>query len=154
MRTGLLLILLCLPSLAQVKIKPTTTVAAQLKDTRGKKILNCGREFYTVAEAKVPPKTLVDTCIEIRAVATQEELRFAPILKSPNASEFTVEHYTIFISADGRRLMSLIQLAPPARSFNLSKLALARGSYTFYVKAVGKQHMAGSLSKAVPYIRD
>jgi len=66
-------------------------------------------------------------------------------------SENTVHHYTVFASQDGQNLMSIAKLPPGSRSYNLGALSLPDGSYSFFVKAVGKASLLNHISNAAPY---
>jgi hypothetical protein len=64
-----------------------------------------------------------------------------------------IDHYTIFISTDGQNLMSLGNKPASTTSLDLSTLNLGRGTYTLFVKAVGKPSIANRMSAPVKYVR-
>jgi len=92
-------------------------------------------------------ETGIDNCVSISASTSASSLTW-----NITGSETTIDHYTVFVSADGVNLMPLGDLAPGTHSFNLSSVGLAAGSYTFYVKAVGKPSMSNHMSGGVPFV--
>ncbi len=66
-------------------------------------------------------------------------------------NENTVDHYTVYISADGQNLMSLKDLPPFTHAFEIGNLGLAPGNYVLYVKAVGKPSIVNHMSPAVGF---
>ena len=88
----------------------------------------------------------IDNCFSLAPSLAGSTLSWTVI-----GSERTVDHYTVFISTDGQKLMPLIQLASGARSLNLGSYALAPATYTLYVKATGVAFIRNHMSAAVHY---
>ncbi|HZU31298.1 MAG TPA: PKD domain-containing protein, partial [Candidatus Angelobacter sp.] len=62
--------------------------------------------------------------------------------------ESTIDHFTVFISRDGENLMSLADLPAGTHSLDLGRFSLEPGSYTTYVKAIGKPSLTNQMSEA------
>src|SRR5262249_11876025 len=63
----------------------------------------------------------------------------------------TIDHYTVFISTDGQNLMPLQDVAAGTHSLNLCQFNIPQGSYTLYVKAVGKPSITNHMTGPIPY---
>ena len=66
-------------------------------------------------------------------------------------SESTVDHYTAFISNDGTNLMSVGDFPAGTRTVNLDSFGFDPGTYSVYVKAVGKPSILNHMSAAATY---
>ncbi len=76
----------------------------------------------------------------------------ATINWSVNGNESTIDHYTIFISTDGKNLSSLIDVPSGTHAVDLSKLQLAAAkTYFVYVKAIGMPSIQNKMSAAIAY---
>lgn len=62
--------------------------------------------------------------------------------------ENTIDHYTVFLSRDGENLMPVADLPASARRLELGDLGLV-GSYSVFVKAVGKPSLLNQMSNPV-----
>ncbi|MBI2678901.1 MAG: PKD domain-containing protein [Candidatus Koribacter versatilis] len=62
-----------------------------------------------------------------------------------------VDHYNVYISADGQNLMQLAQLGGGQTSLDVSSFALATGSYQLYVQAYAKASLRNAMSNVVTY---
>jgi len=62
-----------------------------------------------------------------------------------------VDHFTLFISADGVNLMSLGNVPATQTSLDLGPFGFASGTYQVFVKAVGKPTMTNHMSSAVSF---
>jgi hypothetical protein len=91
-------------------------------------------------------ETGIDNCIAVSASVAGNQLSW-----TVSGNENTVDHYTPFISIDGVNLMALPDVAAGVHSFDLSSYHFAAGSYSVFVKAVGKASMKNHMSAAVPY---
>jgi PKD repeat protein len=91
-------------------------------------------------------ETGVENCVTISASLSGTSLGW-----SITGSENTLDHYTVFVSRDGQNLMPLADVATGNASVDLSSFALAPGSYTLYVKAVGKPSIVNKMSAGVSY---
>jgi hypothetical protein len=69
-----------------------------------------------------------------------------------NGNENTIDHYTVFISTDGKNLSSLVDVPKGTHAVDLSKLTLsALTTYLVYVKAVGLPSIQNKMSAAIGY---
>jgi hypothetical protein len=91
-------------------------------------------------------ETGIDNCIAVSASVAGNQLSW-----TVSGNENTVDHYTPFISIDGVNLMALPDVAAGVHSFDLSSYHFAAGSYSVFVKVVGKASMKNHMSAAVPY---
>lgn len=91
-------------------------------------------------------ETGIENCVSIAASMTGSSLNWMI-----NGNENTIDHYTVFVSIDGENLMPLLDAARGVRTVDLSRLGLAPGDYTLYVKAVGKPSMTNKMSGVVSY---
>ena len=91
-------------------------------------------------------ETGIDNCLTISASLAGNSLQW-----NITGQENTLDHYRIFISADGQNLMELATAPTGSNSLNLASYDLAPGTYTFYVQAVGKPVIVNHLSNAVQY---
>jgi len=69
-----------------------------------------------------------------------------------NGQENTIDHYTVYISKDGKNLSSLIDVPAGTHSVDLSKLQVASGkTYFVFVQAVGLPTIQNKMSPAIAY---
>ncbi|HVJ05239.1 MAG TPA: PKD domain-containing protein [Candidatus Saccharimonadales bacterium] len=90
-------------------------------------------------------ETGIENCVSVSASASGSKVSWSA---SGNAN--TLDHYTVFISTDGTNLMTVGDVPLSQTSYDFSGYALAPGSYTVYVKAVGASFMRNHMSSAVP----
>lgn len=88
----------------------------------------------------------IENCVSISGSVSGSTLNW-----SISGNENTVDHYQVFISADGENLMPLATVGRGIHTLDLSQFALAGGAYTMYVKAVGRPSMTNKMSGAVSY---
>jgi hypothetical protein len=93
-------------------------------------------------------ETGIDNCVSISASVSGSTLKW-----SVSGNENTLDHYVVFISTDGQHLMELNQVGAGNHSIHLGSYALATGTYTLYVQAVGmpvfRKHMSGAVKYTV-----
>jgi PKD repeat protein len=89
----------------------------------------------------------IENCVQVGASLTGSMLNWNLV----GGNETKLDHYVVFISLDGENLMPLIQPALGTTSLDLSNYALAPGTYTLHVKAIGKPMMSNRMSNAVKY---
>ncbi len=89
----------------------------------------------------------IDSCVLVGASLSGPTLNWSLV----GGSESILDHYVVFISLDGQNLMPLTQPALGTSSLNLSSYNLAAGTYTLYVKAVGKPTLSNRMSNPVKY---
>jgi hypothetical protein len=88
----------------------------------------------------------VDNCASVSASVAGNSLKW-----SLGGNESTIDHYNIYISADGQNLMSLAEQPVWSQTLDLCSYALAPANYTLYVQAVGKPVIANHMSSALSY---
>jgi hypothetical protein len=93
----------------------------------------------------------IDNCASINARVEGHSLRLDPHFGSGGTEE-TVDHYEVFVSANGRDLSPLAALRTGAHKLDLSRFQLAPGAYTFFVKMVGRPLMINHMSPAIAYV--
>jgi hypothetical protein len=91
-------------------------------------------------------ETGIDNCVAISASVAANQVSW-----TLSGNENTVDHYTPFISIDGVNLMVLPDVAAGVHTFDLSSYHFAAGSYSVFVKAVGKASMKNHMSSAAAY---
>lgn len=91
-------------------------------------------------------ETGIDNCVSVAAAVSGAQLQW-----KITGDESTVDHYTVFISSDGQNLMPLGDVGAGTHAFDLSSYSFAAGSYTLFVKAVGKPSLRNQMSAAVSY---
>jgi hypothetical protein len=89
----------------------------------------------------------IDNCVYLTPSISDTSLHWA----IGGGNENTVDHYTVFISTDGLNLKSLGNVATGTHSFDLSSVSQISGTYTLYVKAVGKASFQNKMSPAIIY---
>jgi hypothetical protein len=68
-----------------------------------------------------------------------------------SGNENTVDHYTVYISADGQNLMALTDVNTGNYSLNLCAFPIPNATYTMFVQAVGKPTLANQITGAINY---
>ncbi|HEU5235060.1 MAG TPA: PKD domain-containing protein [Terriglobales bacterium] len=92
-------------------------------------------------------ETGIDNCVSVNASVSGSTLNW-----SITGNENTLDHYTIFISSDGQNLMSLGDFPVGTHSLDLSSFGFNAGTYSVYVKAVGKPSILNHISAAATYL--
>ena len=71
---------------------------------------------------------------------------------SVNGNEDMIDHYTVFISTDGRNLSSLMDVPNGTHGVDLSKMSLSSSTtYLIFVKAVGLPSIQNKMSPPIAY---
>ena len=91
----------------------------------------------------------IDNCVNVNAALNGSTLTWT---LSGTGLENTIDHYAIFISADGQNLMSLGDIPTGTYSFDLSGYQFLAGNYSLYVKAVAKPSITNKMSNAATYV--
>jgi len=91
-------------------------------------------------------ETGIDNCLTLSASVAGDALQWAI-----SGDETTVDHYTVYISTDGRNLMSMADLAPGVHSLNLCSFPIPGGTYKLFVQAVGKPSLVNQITQALKY---
>ncbi|MGA2369638.1 MAG: hypothetical protein ACLPPV_02585 [Candidatus Korobacteraceae bacterium] len=90
-------------------------------------------------------QTGIDNCLSVSASVNGSILSWSV----PNES--TLDHYTVYISADGQNLMSLGEYSVGSGSLNLAPFNFAPGTYYVFVQAVGKPSIINQMSPSAVY---
>ncbi len=90
-------------------------------------------------------QTGIDNCLSISASVSGSELSWSV------PSDSTLDHYEVYISADGQNLMSLGEYYLGTDSVNLAPFNFAPGTYYMFVQAVGKPSIKNQMSAAAIY---
>ncbi|HWR16666.1 MAG TPA: endo-1,3-alpha-glucanase family glycosylhydrolase [Terriglobales bacterium] len=88
----------------------------------------------------------IDNCVSVSGSASGDTLSW-----NISGDQKTIHHFTVFISQDGKNLMSLGAFSSDTRSVDMRKFDMASGAYTVYVKAVGKPSMLNKMSGPIGY---
>jgi hypothetical protein len=88
-------------------------------------------------------ETGIDNCIGVASSMSGGSLNWST---TGAGDPLTLDHFTVFVSKDGVNLMPLLDVDKSTRTLDLTKFALAPGTYEFYVKAVGAPFMFNAMS--------
>ena len=78
-------------------------------------------------------ETGIDNCVFLEPSQSGSTISWAV-----NGNENTIDHYTVFISTDGKNLSPLIDIASGTHAVDISKLSLSSSkTYFVYIQAVG-----------------
>jgi Glycosyl hydrolase family 71 len=88
----------------------------------------------------------IDNCVTVDGSISGSKLTW-----NITGQENTIHHYTIFVSVDGERLMSVADAPAGTRELDLSSFDFQAGSYTVYVKAVGQPSIRNKMSGPIGY---
>lgn len=88
----------------------------------------------------------IDNCLAVSGSISSNTLNW-----SVTGNENTLDHYEVYISADGQNLMSLGATAPGNRSINLCSFPVPGGNYKLFVQAVGKPTIANHITSPISY---
>ena len=88
----------------------------------------------------------IDSCFSLTASVSGSALKWGI-----NGDENIVDHYNVYISADGQNLMSLTTTAPGLRSIDLCSFPIPAGNYKLFVQAAGKPMLANRMPGPVSY---
>ncbi len=88
----------------------------------------------------------IDNCFTLSASVAANALQW-----TISGDETTVDHYTVYISADGQNLMPLTNLETGIHSLNLCGFPIPNDTYQLFVQAVGKPSLANQITGASSY---
>jgi hypothetical protein len=88
----------------------------------------------------------IDNCFTLSAWVASDKANWTIA-----GDESTIDHYTVFISSDGSNLMPITDLAPGTRSHDLKQYGFDNGTYSVFVKAVGKASIKNHMSSPAAY---
>ena len=88
-------------------------------------------------------ETGIDNCVGVSASTDGTVVKW-----SITGQQNTINHFRIFISTDGTKLMPVKDVSASSRSLDLKAADFAAGTYSVYVKAVGKPFLQNRMSGA------
>jgi hypothetical protein len=88
----------------------------------------------------------VDNCFTLSAWVAADKANWTIA-----GDESTIDHYTVFITADGKNLMPITDVAPGTRVHDLKQYGFDAGTYSVLVKAVGKASITNHMSSPAAY---
>jgi hypothetical protein len=88
----------------------------------------------------------IDNCVALSASLSGNSLQW-----TISGNESAVDHYTAYISADGKNLMAMADNEPGNRSINLCSFSIPNGKYQLFVQAVGKPSLANGMTGPLPF---
>jgi hypothetical protein len=92
-------------------------------------------------------ETGIDNCVFIEPSQSGSTISW-----TVNGQENTIDHYTVFISTDGKNLSPLIDIPAGTHSVDLSKLQTSpKTTYFVFVKAVGLPSIQNKMSPPIAY---
>ncbi len=86
-------------------------------------------------------ETGIDNCVDVAASVAGNSLQW-----KITGNENTVDHYTVFVSNDGRSLMPIAEMETGSNTLDLCQYSLAAGSYSMFVQANGKPNLTNQMS--------
>jgi hypothetical protein len=89
-------------------------------------------------------ETGIDNCVSINASTSGSKINW-----NVQGNENTLDHYTVFISRDGKRLTSVAEWPTKSHSIDVAGLLPQPGRWIIYVKAVGRASMLNHMSNPV-----
>jgi hypothetical protein len=89
----------------------------------------------------------IDNCISITPSVSGNTVHWSV----GGGNQNTIDHYTVFISADGQNLQSLGDVPAGTHSFDLSQLNVPTATYKVYIKAVGRASFQNKMSPVIAY---
>jgi hypothetical protein len=88
----------------------------------------------------------IDSCFALTASVSGSSLKLGI-----QGNENTVDHYNVYISADGQNLMTLTEIQPGLHSVDLCAFPIPAGSYKLFVQSVGKPMLSNRMPGPVSY---
>jgi hypothetical protein len=88
----------------------------------------------------------IDNCVSVTASVAKNALNW-----NVTGKENTIDHYKVYVSTDGKNLMSLADVNTGNGTASLCSYSLAAGNYQLFVQAVGKPSMRNQISPPVSY---
>ena len=88
----------------------------------------------------------IDSCVSLQPSVSGNTLQW-----SVNGNENTVDHYTVYSSADGQKLTKLVDTKTGVHSLDLCSVAVPKSTSQLLVQAVGKPSLANRMPGPVNY---
>jgi len=93
-------------------------------------------------------ETGIDNCVEIQPSVSGRMINW-----KISGNQNTIDHFTIYASLDGKRLVPLNELPPDARSWELRSKEMPPAHYRLFVQAVGKPSIVDKMSPPLSWTR-
>lgn len=90
----------------------------------------------------------IDNCLSVSAKMLGKSLQWS---LTGTGNEDTVDHYQVYISADGENLMPLERVETGTHSLDVCSFSPANGKYSLFVQAVGKPSIRNQMSSQVQF---
>lgn len=87
-------------------------------------------------------ETGIDNCVEIHTAISDHELSWRI-----TGNEAAIDHFVIYVSRDGERLLPIAELPGRTRQWQLNSSGLVPGQYQLFVQAVGKPSIVDKMSQ-------
>lgn len=91
----------------------------------------------------------IDNCVNVSTTVSGNSVSWS---LSGVGLENTIDHYTVYISADGENLMPLGNVPSGTYAFDLSGYQFLAGNYSVYVQAVAKPALTNKMSNAATFV--
>jgi hypothetical protein len=92
-------------------------------------------------------ETGIDNCVSITANTSGSKVNW-----SIQGQENTLDHYRVFISRDGKRLLPVADVPAGTHSIDVASLLPQPGRWMIYVKAVARASMLNHMSNPVELV--
>jgi hypothetical protein len=92
-------------------------------------------------------ETGIDNCVQIQASISPRVLEW-----QLTGNQASIDHFTIYASPDGKKLIELAQLPADARNWELDPKELRPRRYQVFVQAVGKPSITDKMSPPVSWV--
>ncbi|HUQ50220.1 MAG TPA: PKD domain-containing protein [Terriglobales bacterium] len=92
-------------------------------------------------------ETGIDSCVSVNAAVSGSMLNW-----SISGSESVLDHFTVYISADGVNLMPVMDVPASSRNLEMGSFGFNPAAYKVYVKAVAKSSLTNAISGGVDYM--
>jgi hypothetical protein len=112
----------------------------------GKQLSNLQLVTWNDYEEATEIESGIDNCFTVSGSVAANALQW-----SISGDESTVDHYTVYISSDGKNLMSLTDTMVGVRSLNLCGFPIPAGNYRLFVQGVGKPSLTNQITGALSY---
>lgn len=93
-------------------------------------------------------ETGVDNCVEIQPLVSGKTIAW-----KISGNQDTIDHFTIYASLDGKRLVPLTEVPADARSWELRSREMPPAHYWLFVQAVGKPSIIDKMSPPLSWTR-
>ena len=89
----------------------------------------------------------IDNCVYLTPLQSGKTINW----NVNGGDESTIDHYTVFISADGTNLAKLADVPAGTHTYDLSQVNLPAATYSIFIKAIGKASIENKMSPPMAY---